>query len=338
MQASIIIPTCRPGETLGACYDSISRLQFDFQQLEVVVVTNGNCPRADFAPRGYPFRLVTDHVARANISAAKNRAVDLASGELLLFINDDTMVEPDFVSYHLAAHASLAEPAMVLGHSEWRRHADETVFERLIAETSLVFFYHRMQPRRWYGFRHAWNLNLSVPRALAFAERFDERFHYTFEDMEWAYRLEVNHGCRVWYEPAARSLHDHRYTIEAYLRRERQHGQVARLLWDVNSDCFTAVYGEKLGRALIDYYRRFVSIEGKCESELQERFRAVASRPAASLLSDGRVACDLIPALYYAFLPLKRLTFRRGFLDALCSGRKPDSFAAISTPTAGAWS
>lgn len=311
----------------------------DFDGVEVVAVINGetqksDCAaseahRADFAPGGYPFKLITDRINRANISAAKNRAVDLSSGELLLFINDDTLVERDFVSAHMAAHAGLEQPAMVLGHTAWRRFEDETVLDRLIAETSMVFFYHRMTTHSWYGFRHAWNLNLSVPRRYAFEERFDERFHYSFEDMEWAFRLETGHGLRVWYEPAAASLHDHRYTLDGYLKRERQHGQVAARSWDVNSDCFRAVYGRYLDRSLINYYRAYIENEGRSEAEALERFHRVAGQPASTLPRDEQQQSDMIHTLYYAHLPLKRLAFRRGFIEALQTGRRPDSFEAV---------
>ncbi len=315
---SIIIPTNRSPEVLEPCLRSIAGQRCDLRDVEVIVVFNGMAAGTGGPIGKWPFRLLTASVAEANIGAAKNAALDRAHGDLILLINDDVRLEPDFVAAHAAAHQRLDAPAMVLGLARWQRYADETVFDRLIQSTSMIFFYDRMEPQRWYNFRHAWNLNLSVPRRYCESVRFDARLKpVNFDDVEWAFRLERVHGLRVWFEPAAGALHDHRYTLDGYLIREGHLGRMAALLWQCNPDCFQAIYASDLDDAFVECCREFVRREGAREAELLASFHALAERPSASLALDGELPAGLIPVLYHAHLPLKRLAFRRGLLNAL---------------------
>lgn len=322
-RVSIIIPTNRSPEVLEPCLRSIAAQRCDLRDVEVIVVFNGMAAGTPCAAGKRPFRLHTASVNEANIGAAKNAALERARGDLILLINDDVRLEPDFVAAHAAAHQRLDAPAMVLGLARWQRYADETVFDCLIQTTSMIFFYDRMAPRRWYNFRHAWNLNLSVPRSYCESVRYAEALKpVNFDDVEWAFRMEREHGLRVWFDPAAVAVHDHRYTLDGYLTREAHLGRMAVLLWECNRDCFGAIYNSELDDAFVAYCREFVEREGDREAELLASFRAIVERPPAELASATELWPDLIRVLYHAHLPLKRLAFRRGVLNAL-AGRAP---------------
>ena len=266
---TLVIPSNRPSAVLSDCLSSVAAQEFDLGRLEVVIVFNGlpAPPRWDRAR--WPFRLQTDFIAEASICAAKNRALELASGKWIILLNDDGRLAPGFVAAHLRAHQRLGQPALVLGASPFATYADEALFDRLIAETSMIFFYDRMHPRAWYNFRHAWNLNLSFRRADIGHVRFDERLvPVNFDDIEWAYRLEQQRGLKVWYEPEASLVHEHRYTLESYLGRETHLGRMAALLWKCNPACFEALYGSGLDHVLADA-QRFVQAEAVHGAELQ---------------------------------------------------------------------
>lgn len=320
---SIVIPTNRPPARLAACLEAIARLRFDLSEVEVLAVSNGAPVPAEPAIGRWPFRLVTDNLDEANISAAKNRAFDRASGEWIVLINDDTLAEPDFLTAHLAAHQQLDQPGIVLGRSVWKIHDAETLFDRMIARTSMIFFYDRLIPHQWYNFRHAWNLNVSIHRRYVDAVRFDERLKpvNAFEDLEWAYRLEQLHGVRVWYAPEALSIHDHRYTFDGYLQREGHLGRMAALLWRCHPDCFHAIYNARLDDAYLDYCRKYVEIEGRFEADVWARLSEIVGRRVSEPVAGDATQDELIQLLYDAHVPLKRLAFRRGLLAAINEAR-----------------
>lgn len=315
---SFIIPTNRSRDVLEPCLRSIAAQQADLDDIEVLAVFNGVAEAPSWPADAWPFELIVDRIDEANICAAKNVALDRARGEWILFINDDVVLDPGFVRAHLAAHERLDRAAMVLGQSAWRRYEDETLFDRMVQTTSMVFFYDRMVPHQWYGFRHAWNLNLSLRRSFLETLRFEERLRpVNFDDIELAFRLEQQFGLGVWYEPEASCVHDHRYTLEGYLRREALLGRVSTLLWQVNPDCYRAIYGTDLDQAYVDYCRRFVEIEGRYEAKRIERLRAMVTRRPDEVAASEQALSELVQVLYDGHVPLKRLAFRRSVLEAV---------------------
>lgn len=329
MRASVIIPTHRPAAVLTPCLRALAAQTLPADDFEVLAVYNGAPVPRDLDPGAWPFDLLTDALDEPNIAAAKNVAIERARGELLVLLNDDVIPEPNFLAAHLAAHQDRTAPAMVLGRSDWVVPADETIFDRMIRTTSMVFFYDQMTPHTWHGFRHAWNLNLSLPRELLGEQRFDEALGpFFFEDIELAWRLERTRGVRVWYEPAARLLHDHRYTLEGYLKREEALGAAAVRLWRSNPACYRDVYGRDLDENELAYCAAFVQREETGAAARIDRLRSIVVQPADRLPGGapqegdvgeirggpGEAPSAWINLLYDAHLPLKRLHFRCGLL------------------------
>lgn len=314
---SVIIPTNRPWAVIAPCLGALAEQAGHERDMEVLLVYNGAAPAQGGLERDWPFSLQVGHLASPNIGAAKNWALDRAQGAWILLLNDDVLPAPGFIAAHLEAHRRAARPAMVLGQSPWRPYPDETVFDRMIQTTSMVFFYDQLRPHEWCNYRHAWNLNLSIPRAVLGDRRFDEALGpFFFEDLELAWRLEIESGVRVWYAPEAVAVHDHRYTFDGYFDREFALGEAAVRLWEANPDCFRSTYGGDLDEAFVDYARRYVAVEGRREKPFRRRLAAIAGRPMTDLANSTDVRDEIVQALYVAHMPLKRLAFRRGLLAA----------------------
>ncbi len=323
---SVIIPTNRSGQVVQPCLEALARQTFDLGEVEVIVVHNGGPWTPPAGTRRWPFELMISEIPPANVCAAKNAGLNRARGEYVIFLNDDVRPDPALIAGHLESHQRAGQPAIVAGRTQWRRWEDETILDRMIQTTSMIFFYDQMTPHTWHSYRHAWTLNLSLARRYLDELRFDEHLGATFfyEDMELAFRLEQAFGLRVWYSPDAWAVHDHRYTFDEYLRREFNMGRAAPRLWDCDPDCFKATYGVNLDPAYIDYCRQYVHTEGRRENEMYRRVAAVAGRSLGELDLEAGLQDDLVQALYYAHLPLKRLAFRRGLLCSVDDVEAPD--------------
>jgi len=184
-------------------------------------------------------------------AGARNRGLARASGEVVLFLNDDVVPRPGLVAAHARAHERAREAgvgsALVVGAAPFACYEDQTMLDEVVGQTPLVFFYSEMDdadPMRDWGFRHAWTLNLSVPQAVC--QPFDGRFECPmFDDLEWGYRVTREEGAPVLHEPSAVAVHHHRYTASDLLKREVLIGHQLDLLRRVSPACASAAFGDR---------------------------------------------------------------------------------------------
>lgn len=104
IRASVIIATHnRPGK-LSQTLSSLTVQEIGTAEYEIIVVDDGSKPPV-VIDRGdeYP-PVVLVRVEGLERSAARNRGAAVARGELLIFIDDDISVKPDFVAAHVRAH------------------------------------------------------------------------------------------------------------------------------------------------------------------------------------------------------------------------------------------
>lgn len=95
---SIVIPTAGSPEVLGPCLRSLGEVTA-YENIEVVLVdTTASTVVLDTAPLGRrPWRIVP-YAQPFNYSAANNLGVVVSRGEVLVFLNDDTVaVTPDWI-------------------------------------------------------------------------------------------------------------------------------------------------------------------------------------------------------------------------------------------------
>lgn len=323
MRVSVLIPTRGRDHKLARCLALLARQSHPKDQFEVLVGIDGGSPPEALGAPGLNLRVFAfDHAGPA---ATRNRLLSRASGEFVLLLNDDVRPDRDLIAAHVRAHQQRRVPAMILGAAPFVRHTGDTMWDRLIRETSMVFFYDRMHaaiaggiagPDHDWGFRHAWTLNLSMPKELLLAvDGFNERLRYAmFEDLDMAFRVQAR-GARhatpipVLYRPEAIVEHDHRISVQEYLDRERQLGRAAWDLAEISPECAHAVFNRDL----------------RAQTELEECERVIASGvdDARAIRTDMDLwakapAGDQPPIaeLYQRHLPLKRRTFREGLLDA----------------------
>jgi glycosyltransferase involved in cell wall biosynthesis len=96
---SIVIPTYRRPGQLGECLQSLARLDYPRDLLEVVVVDDGGPTPLD--PVVAPFRstlgLTLLRQANGGPAAARNTGVERATGDYLAFTDDDCLVDPGWL-------------------------------------------------------------------------------------------------------------------------------------------------------------------------------------------------------------------------------------------------
>lgn len=323
---SVFLPTRDRPRKLGACLRALQSQTLAPDRFEILVGLDGDDPVSEQTVREFarsaPFAVRLIQCERRGIAHAKNELLAAAQGEFVLSINDDILPEPDFVEAHLCAQRE--NHAMILGATPWVVHRPDRLFDRMIRETSMVFFYDRMassphannRSHDW-GFRHAWNMNLSMPREAALGAGgytvFPDPIYY--EDIELAFRLCRCFGMSVLYRPEAVAAHDHRYEPAQYLAREEVLGRTAWGVASVRPEFARALFGRDITDAReVAYSREYVERERPTIERIRETFLATAEAPPGGL--DGAFGPGLLRTLYEHHLPLKRWHWRVGLLRA----------------------
>jgi len=213
-------------------------MDHDGGDFEVVVVDDGS---GDHTSR--VVRSVGDERVRffqqenRGVAAARNLGVRESQGDLIIFIDDDIVVEPSFLRDHVETHRRF-ESALVNGRWDF-----EPALRQALEATSFGRF--RLEVEEWVkegiskrplgdGFLEPEAVtacNLSLSRA-AFdgIGGFSEDFPFAgAEDQEFSVRAS-RAGLRFVYNPGLRVWHnDHRVTLEQFCERQRR-GAVTSVL------------------------------------------------------------------------------------------------------------
>jgi glycosyltransferase involved in cell wall biosynthesis len=103
--ASVIIPTYNRFDRLPMCLDALAVQTFPVGAFEVIVVDDGSTDGTPaIAQRVYPFRLRYVRQANQGDGAARNTGAQHSQAGLLIFLDDDIIVEPDYVAELVRAH------------------------------------------------------------------------------------------------------------------------------------------------------------------------------------------------------------------------------------------
>jgi hypothetical protein len=285
--------------------------------LDILVgVDGGDAPA--LAAKGVVFQ----SLPRMGAASVRNALVKAAppDTDLLVFGNSDARPDPDMVQIHADTLAATPPGSMVLGAAPWETSPQATVWEVLLAETPMVFFYDQLQAGAWYDFRHAWTLNLSVRRSdfLASGGFHDHLRPVYFEDLAFAYRLLGKEKKGILYEPRARVLHRHPTTLEQYLDREELLGIMAPVLARNCAGAFGVLHGTRDVEALTHAFRDWVKMDAPMHRWIYQRMKDWTVVPAQALQClPAEQRRQVLLNIYQMHIPLKRLAFRLGFLKGM---------------------
>lgn len=331
IRASVVIPTCGRIEKVRECVRLLSRQTAQAGSFEVLVGIDGHVPgleeRCRSAWAADPSLLTIIDGEKRGQAAVRNRLLPRVRGDVLIFLNDDMRPEPTLVQAHLRAQDALSvreQPTIVVGDAPWIEPEPDRMFDRMVRDTSMIFFYNVMRDaddalERDWGFRHAWMLNLSVPTHAVHDVGGLAEFPstYGYEDDDLAYRIVERFGSEIRYRPDAVAWHDHRYEPMEYLAREYRLGYAALGFAAMSPRCARAMFGRDVmspdERA---YTAAFVERERSGAQRALGPFLQTASMPGTFV--DGPFERELLDVCYSQHVPLKRWCWRAGLLDALC--------------------
>jgi glycosyltransferase involved in cell wall biosynthesis len=229
---SVIVPTYNRCESLRITLDALQRQDFPRERFEVVVVSDGSTDGTEAFLRDYaaasPMTLRPIFQQNGGPARARNRGIQEARNEIVLFIDDDVEPLPGFLSAHAAHHAD-DDCVVVIGpmSPDPARARQEPVW---------VAWEHAMLGKQYESFasgawptagpHHFYTGNSSLRRAhLLAVGGFDESFKRQ-EDVEMAYRMQRQCGVRFVFDSAPDGIHRPQRAFASWLKVAYEYGRL----------------------------------------------------------------------------------------------------------------
>lgn len=232
---SVVIPTYNRCEVLVDCLCALANQTIAMPKFEVIVIDDGSSDQTPLliekAQTSYPFDFTFLRQKNSGPATARNAGVQQARGEIILFLGDDIIAEPDLLYQHEKWHLIHKAPHdAVLGFVTWDPLNPITPFMQWLENGGPQFNYSGIKGTRAnYGFFYTCNLSIKK-QFLITNGLFDPDFkHAAYEDTELAYRLEKK-GMVLHYHAKAQAWHRHPTTLASSRKRMRIIGQSAALV------------------------------------------------------------------------------------------------------------
>lgn len=265
LDCSIIVPTYNRVELLKKTLSSLVDQTYPIESYEVLVCDDGSTDATREIADNYANKLQIKYLYQEDkgyrVAKVRNLGIDVARGDVCIFIDSGVCVESKFVEYHLKGHLSsdkLAVIGMVYGYNP-----DEDVLGRpngasinntnfkgvelgglsdarfkIFEKCDYTISY---LPAPWVLF---WGGNISVRKCdLVRVGCFDENFiGWGGEDLDLGYRLFMN-GVRLTVDKNIRALHlPHRTDVKSNkIRAKSNYAYMKRKYKDHIVDKFYAV-------------------------------------------------------------------------------------------------
>jgi GT2 family glycosyltransferase len=224
MDCSVVVATYNRVEGLLRLLDALGRQDIPSESFEVVVTDDGSSDGTwqRLAEVRSPYRLRRIRQDNRGPAAARNAAIRLAEGTVIVTLDDDVEPAPDLLRRHLEAQEREGGVAAI-GRMIYPEDGRASPWVRW-EQSGLEGQYESMLLGRWAPTpRQFYTANTSVPRSIyEKAGLFDTRYRRA-EDVEIAYRF-MDLGVRFRFLPEAVIHHRPRRSFAAWKRMAWQYG------------------------------------------------------------------------------------------------------------------
>ncbi len=272
MKASFIMPTYNRVDILEVAIPLLQKQNVPDNEYEIIVVNDGpdETARAYFEKLNATNVIFSELENRRGPSAARNRAISLASGRILVFVDDDSLVQENFLLAHLQHHEGRNDIVVSGPIIDVQTIPD-------INNPPAVRFYH------WHTNSFPTG-NSSVSKArFDKTEGFDEEFRlYGWEDPEMFMRLNVPKLTRRFemsapiyhYKP-----HVQTHSLAYQLRREIQRGRNGLRYYRKHPSFAVGFQTKQMAifHALDRLANRFMNLDEKMRAAIEDDWQTTSS-------------------------------------------------------------
>ena len=221
---TIVIPTYNEQERLFNAVNSLSKQEYPANLAEIIVIDDASpesINEQSLTRGALPFELkVFRNCKNQGRARSRNTGIQNASGEIIVFLDSDMTVTPNFLSAHAEFHQNKSA-AIGIGNIVWANEIPDNSLTRYVSNRGV----HQTSISDEVPFKCFVTGNSSVPKTLLnHVGLFDEDFRtYGGEDLELGVRLHLS-GAHFFYLPEALSHHHHLRPLKQFCKLMYEYG------------------------------------------------------------------------------------------------------------------
>ena len=217
---SVVICSCNGSLTIRECLEGLMNLNYPFY--EVIVINDGSTDATPQIASEYEVTLIS--TTNQGLSAARNLGASVAKGEIISYIDDDAIPDPDWLLFLATFFAD--KPYVAVGGPNIAPN-DVTLIAECVDHSpgspSHVLFTDMEA-------EHIPGCNFSIrKKALQDLGGFDPQFRAAGDDVDLCWRI-TEAGWKIGFSPGAMVWHHRRRTIKSYWRQQYGYGKAEALL------------------------------------------------------------------------------------------------------------
>jgi mycofactocin system glycosyltransferase len=223
---SVIIPVYNRPRDIAACLDSLLKLDYPKEKLEIIVVDDASTDKTRDVISRYPVKMITNPKNR-QAPHCRNLGAARARGDILAFIDSDCLADRTWLRELVPAFKDL-KIAAVGGIVESYHHTRALDrYEQVRSSLKMGLWPKRSASNNPFFYVPSCNL---LVRREGFLETggFNESL-VVGEDVDLCWRIR-RQGFHIDYLPSGRVLHKHRNRVNAFCRRRFDYGTSEPLL------------------------------------------------------------------------------------------------------------
>ena len=217
---SVVICSRNGSLTIRECLEGLMNLNYPFY--EVIVINDGSTDATPQIASEYEVNLIS--TVNQGLSAARNLGASVAKGEIVSYIDDDAIPDPDWLLFLATAfintpYAAVGGPNIAPNDvtliAECVDHSPGSPSHVLLTDTEA---------------EHIPGCNFSIrKKALQELGGFDPQFRTAGDDVDLCWRI-TEAGWKIGFSPGAMVWHHRRRTIKSYWRQQYGYGKAEALL------------------------------------------------------------------------------------------------------------
>jgi glycosyltransferase involved in cell wall biosynthesis len=221
-QVSVIIPNFNRADALKLTLSALAEQELKPDAYEVIIIDDGSTDESleIVETAQVPFTLRLLRQANRGAGAARNRGVQQAQADFLVFLDSDMIASPDLLRQYLAAGAAHPEALLIGRQNPWTA-AYQTFFD----EVMRYEWFRDLGPDPFQpSFYHVLSSNMALRRAQfesvgGFDEGVGTGAHPATDDTDFGYRA-YKIGLGLVYWPEALAYHNHPRTLDQRCAQE----------------------------------------------------------------------------------------------------------------------